>query len=315
VTLSVPAGKATAMLKVVRASVTSNEFPFEVGIEGHEYVHVDAIGSVRMITGYQGSVLERHDFLPFGEEWPPRPDPAHVGFGGKEVDKETETSESLALSYFGARHLHEASGRFTSPDPVAFSSARLTDPQLANRYSYVRSNTLYFVDPDGREPLPASLLQFYNLLFHADFSKVDIQDGKFGQTAAENVAGQGGAVTLRNTIFLSEAAKTEYRARTIDGLALMGHELTHVVQYNKLTTFGFLDTYFGEYATNRVYGGDDHYTAYENIPHERKAKSMQDYIAEFLMQHLNIYEKLRTGQDLSSGDKLIISAQLTPMFW
>ena len=33
------------------------------------YYHVDAIGSVRMITNANGQVLARYDFLPFGEPW------------------------------------------------------------------------------------------------------------------------------------------------------------------------------------------------------------------------------------------------------
>ena len=36
-----------------------------------EYYHLDALGSVRAVTDQQGRVVERHDYLPFGEEWNP----------------------------------------------------------------------------------------------------------------------------------------------------------------------------------------------------------------------------------------------------
>jgi len=32
------------------------------------YYHTDAIGSVRMVTDATGAVVQRHDYLPFGEE-------------------------------------------------------------------------------------------------------------------------------------------------------------------------------------------------------------------------------------------------------
>ena len=36
-----------------------------------EYYHLDALGSVRVVTDQAGQVIARHDFLPFGEEWNP----------------------------------------------------------------------------------------------------------------------------------------------------------------------------------------------------------------------------------------------------
>jgi hypothetical protein len=36
-----------------------------------EYYHLDALGSVRVVTDQNAQVIARHDFLPFGEEWNP----------------------------------------------------------------------------------------------------------------------------------------------------------------------------------------------------------------------------------------------------
>ena len=110
------------------------------------YFHTDAIGSVRMITDVTGAVVERHDFLPFGEEWvPPSPNPERRLFGGKERDQES------AFDYFGARYYGSSGGRFTTVDPVLNLDAALADPQRWNRYTYARNNPLAFIDPDGRE--------------------------------------------------------------------------------------------------------------------------------------------------------------------
>jgi len=66
-------------------------------------------------------------------------------FTGKERDSET------GLDYFGARYMGSAQGRFTSPDPVFMTKARVYDPQQWNQYAYVRNNPMIHVDPDGRE--------------------------------------------------------------------------------------------------------------------------------------------------------------------
>jgi RHS repeat-associated protein len=108
-----------------------------------EYYHVDAIGSVRAVTDSSGTVVERHDYLPFGEEW------NEIGgqtrrFTAKERDSET------GLDYFGARYYASTRGRFTTIDPVQTWGENLVDPQRWNRYAYVRNNPLRYVDPDGR---------------------------------------------------------------------------------------------------------------------------------------------------------------------
>ncbi len=65
-------------------------------------------------------------------------------FTGKERDAET------GLDYFGARYYASRVGRFTAVDPVVPIDAALRDPQLWNRYAYVRNNPLRYTDPDGR---------------------------------------------------------------------------------------------------------------------------------------------------------------------
>ncbi len=125
------------------------------------YVSVDHLGSTRAVTdGTTGSVMERHDYLPFGEElyagtgvrttglrYLTTSDPLSVRqrFTGKERDSETN------LDYFGARYFSGAQGRFTSADPTFMTKARIGDPQQWNLYAYTRNNPLKYIDPDGRD--------------------------------------------------------------------------------------------------------------------------------------------------------------------
>ncbi|HLA77180.1 MAG TPA: RHS repeat-associated core domain-containing protein [Vicinamibacteria bacterium] len=117
-----------------------------------EYYHLDAVGNVRIVTNQTGQVVERHDYLPFGEECLTPPCTPIQGtntrkFTGKERDAET------GLDYFGARYYGSKIGRFTTVDPVLDAKGALANPQKWNRYAYVLNNPMRFIDPDGREPV------------------------------------------------------------------------------------------------------------------------------------------------------------------
>ena len=132
---------------------------------GRQYLTQDALGNARVITDDTGSVTERRDYYPFGGAIaasttngracsPPSSCSwlagysADVGvtqlFTGKERDSET------GLDYFGARYFSGAQGRFTSPDVINLTSARLLNPSnTLNKYVYAANNPLKYVDPDG----------------------------------------------------------------------------------------------------------------------------------------------------------------------
>jgi RHS repeat-associated protein len=128
---------------------------------GTSYLFTDMLGSVRAITSDSGSIGECYDYLPFGRMlsasdngrnigcFQPDPDTQFSSrlpqkFTGKERDAET------GLDYFGARYFSAPQGRFTTPDPL-MASAKISNPQTWNRYSYTLNNPLRFVDPDGLE--------------------------------------------------------------------------------------------------------------------------------------------------------------------
>jgi RHS repeat-associated protein len=123
---------------------------------GTEYLTADHLGSTRLVTSSTGSERRCLDYLPFGEQmtqgmgtrgtcYTSATEP-RVKFTGKERDAET------GLDYFGARYFSGAQGRFTSPDQINVTKARLLNPSnTLNKYAYAANNPLKFVDPDGND--------------------------------------------------------------------------------------------------------------------------------------------------------------------
>ena len=109
-----------------------------------------------MVTGLNGSVVARHDYLPYGEEIPGgtfgRSGTDDFGvsanvnqkFTGQERDPEMTPNSD----FFNARYFSAAAGSFLRPDP-ANAGADLGSPQSWNGYGYVSGNPLGFVDPSG----------------------------------------------------------------------------------------------------------------------------------------------------------------------
>ena len=106
-----------------------------------EFVHSDALGSTRLVTAVNQSVLDNLDYLPFGQQIAGGSVTTHK-FTGKERD--TETGDD----YFGARYNASSMGRFMSPDPTNWGAIN-ESPQTWNAYSYVANNPLNATDPDG----------------------------------------------------------------------------------------------------------------------------------------------------------------------
>jgi len=131
------------------AEYASNPQP---GVTPTTYVTADNQGTPRVTTSESGSVIARHDYLPYGEEL--------NGYGGRANHAEYST-DSVRQKYTGlerdaesgldfahARYYASKAGRFTSVDPL-MASARITSPQTFNRYTYALNNPCRYVDPSG----------------------------------------------------------------------------------------------------------------------------------------------------------------------
>jgi RHS repeat-associated protein len=116
------------------------------------YYFADHLGTSRIITqGGQTAPCYDADFYPFGGERTPVINSCaqKYKFSGKERDSESD------LDNFGARFDSASLGRFMSPDT---GTMHLDNPQSLNRYSYVLNNPLKYVDPDGKDALPSTVV-------------------------------------------------------------------------------------------------------------------------------------------------------------
>src|SRR5205807_907739 len=155
------------------------------------WLMTDQLGTPRMVFDLSGSLttMSRHDYLPFGEE-------LGVNVGGRTAQQgygsgdgvrqhftDKERDNETGLDSFGARYFASTQGRFTSPDPVVVTSARMVDPQQFNLYSYVRNKPLALLDPEGREiwilfeDVKANGKHFSNRVRYIE-GKVYTKDGK-----------------------------------------------------------------------------------------------------------------------------------------
>ncbi|MBK7706136.1 MAG: hypothetical protein IPJ30_10225 [Acidobacteria bacterium] len=114
------------------------------------YVTNDHLGSPRINTNENGTVIARHDYRPYGEEITDRTHAQYVAdtvrkkFTGYEGDNETNIDYAMNR-YYNNRH-----GRFTSVDPEN-AGADEDDPQSWDGYAYGRNNPVLFTDPNGLE--------------------------------------------------------------------------------------------------------------------------------------------------------------------
>ena len=104
-----------------------------------EYYHVDHLGSTRLKTAANGSVIYTSNYEPFG--------PSSGESGDEDYRYTGKHMDPSGLYYFGARYYDPLTGRFTTRDTV-FGS--LGDPQSQNRYVYCMNNPHKYTDPDGK---------------------------------------------------------------------------------------------------------------------------------------------------------------------
>jgi RHS repeat-associated protein len=130
--------------------------PTAINSNGTQYSTSDHLGTPRVITNSSGSVVSRHDYMPFGEELFAGTGgrTTGMGFGSGSGDNNRkkftgyERDNETGLDFAEARYYSNTQGRFTRPDPFA-GSATIANPQSFNRYSYVSNNPVNATDPTG----------------------------------------------------------------------------------------------------------------------------------------------------------------------
>ncbi|MGQ0687222.1 MAG: RHS repeat-associated core domain-containing protein [Limnobacter sp.] len=116
-----------------------------------KYLHKDHLGSIVLITGATGTVLERYSY----DAWGKRRNlngTDYTANGGHllgETDRGFtghEHLDHLGLVHMNGRIYDASLGRFMSADPFIAQPANL---QNYNRYAYVNNNPLSYTDPSG----------------------------------------------------------------------------------------------------------------------------------------------------------------------
>lgn len=119
------------------------------------HLHLDHLGTPRLITDATGLLLSEHAYYPFGPELnlPPTESPRDPQqYTGHERD---DIADMHGLDYMHARYYGAAVGRFLSVDPVLGNPSA---PQSWNRYAYVSNNPLGRTDPTGRQEAPPEVM-------------------------------------------------------------------------------------------------------------------------------------------------------------
>jgi len=191
---------------------------------GTSYYHLDALGSVRAVSDATGTVLRRHDYLAFGEEYQPEAGADVRRFTGKERDVETD------LDYFAVRYSQTNVGRFLNVDPLLALGQHLRFTQTWNRYAYTVNNPLRYVDPSGESIRLTG----------------ETEDERKAQLEA--IRKSLGNSAVANRLYMNKVGSEFYVgiAGSADGFAAAGYlesALAHVVTSSQVVDFGFATRY------------------------------------------------------------------------
>jgi len=115
---------------------------------GFKYFLSDHLGSVSLVLGSDGTILEQQRYLPFGA---PRTMPPYASVTSTDF---TYTGQrdlpSTGLMDYKARFYSPYINRFLQPDTII---PDLSNPQSWNRYSYVYNSPIINNDPTGHCPM------------------------------------------------------------------------------------------------------------------------------------------------------------------
>jgi RHS repeat-associated protein len=238
----------------------------ELGTTSSVLYYHQAIGAgPALVTRADGSLFEERRYEPYGapiDSYTEAAGTAGPGTTGT-IDFLRDPHNSLnkqsdaatGWSDHGARWMAPELARWQTPDPpVKAPSGRfMTSPWDLNPYQYVNQNPVLYWDPDGRDKLPlpgegtdllvqdtdtsghklstdaqAVLGPIFQRAWGFDVSKVTVHFGPVPEGAA--------AFAVGNTVIIDKGYWE--KISTQDQLGLLGHEITHSVQYERLAAPG-----------------------------------------------------------------------------
>ena len=200
-----------------------------------QYFGADGLGSVRQIYNGAGIVQMNGRYDPFGNVMSANGNATSVyGFTGEQTD-------ATGLVYLRARYYEPGEGRFTTRDTW---QGDYQQPLSLNRWNYVQSNPVNFVDPSGFDPgfgrdWAGPVIASLCFDLHTGTQGVwfsSSQTGLFGGVTAKQ------AVTLCQKAYLKEYwSKDLYGFQLGDQLPQTATELFGWYVYNHRGKFGDTD--------------------------------------------------------------------------
>jgi RHS repeat-associated protein len=173
-------------------------------------------------------------------------------FTGKERDTQT------GLDNFGARYDASSLGRFRTPDPL-IASARVTNPQTWNRYSYTLNNPLKYIDPSGliemttdqcekdANCVTVKLNVIYDKNANGGRGLTDKQKEKFEKGLLQNAKNEYGDAKIHFDVTRTEASESP---RNLQGL--QKGSLNVIVTDGSFTTEAGDSIMFGGFAVSAI---------------------------------------------------------------
>jgi hypothetical protein len=131
------------------------------------------------------------------------------------------------------------------------------------------------------EPLEAAARDLLEAVFAAELGDVRLHRGR----VARAVAGALGAtaVTFGRRVLLAAGADGGGGRPSAEGVALLAHEVAHVIQYRREGWAGMLARYLGAYLVARL-RGRTHAEAYRGLRHEREATAWGGVVRDLLRE-------------------------------
>jgi len=121
--------------------------------QGTRHLHLDHLGTPRLVSDTLGQQKAYHVYYPYGEEATAfNQDTVREKFTGHERDLGNPAGAGDDLDYMHARFFGPLTGRFLSIDPVIDVKRSLKQPQGWNRFAYVQGNPIRYTDPNGKCP-------------------------------------------------------------------------------------------------------------------------------------------------------------------
>jgi RHS repeat-associated protein len=212
----------------------------------------DQFGSVTAAVNVAtGQVVQRMNYDAWGNlATDTNPDFQSLGYAGGIMDRAT------GLIRFGARDYDPYLGRWSAKDPIGLRAAGM------NLYEYVETDPVNLTDPTGLRPLTECEKEH----LRPYIPKRDLKDARVHEGVVPWWLGSDmRAVTLGDDIYIRSG---QYDPQSSGGIALLGHELVHVVQFRIGMTIP-------SYLLGSVLG-------YDRNRYERPAVGTQDQIQKDL---------------------------------